>query len=84
MKVVSSSEKGFYQLGNGKGECIMYLNGSIEKYLYTLPVGSFRKVLIDPESGQQIGKAEQINGGTELTISNPENKALVIWISKII
>lgn len=84
MKVVSSSEKGFYQLGNAKGECIMYLNGSIEKYLYTLPAGPFRKVLIDPESGQQIGKAEQINGGAELSISNPENKALVIWISKII
>lgn len=82
MKPMASGTNGVYLLENREGESIVYLDGSVKNYSLNLPKGNFNKTLIDPSTGQAVGNSEKVSGGTEIKISKPENKALVVWISK--
>lgn len=83
MKSAASNEKGVYLLKNREGERIAYVDGSVENYSISFPGGDYMKTWIDPSTGQAIGQTGKIKGGLQIEISKPENKTLVLWISKV-
>ena len=81
MKTAQNSGNGIYQLQNERGESITYFDASREQKL-KMPAGVYKKVMIDPVSGEQVGRDEEISGGKEIIISSDVNRPIIVWISK--
>ena len=83
MYLVENPEAGVYQMQNGQGESIIYLDGEQATELgFQLKKGSYNLYQIDPQTGKLVGEGSKLSGIKPIRIENKSKKPQVFWLCR--
>ena len=78
--LVSSPQQ--WVLGNANVGFVIYTESSEASLDLTQVPHSYTVRFISPKTGEMTTSAEQVKGGTVVTVKNPTGTASVIWLQK--